>query len=53
LGVCVAVVQTKTAIGRPARSAEPFQSVPDVAQWCQQPESAGDERCPVQQEDTP
>ena len=26
---------------------------PAIAQWCPQPESAGDERCPTQQENTP
>ena len=52
LGVCVAVVHTKTAIGRPARPAEPWPSMPDVEEWCQQPEAAGDQRC-LHHEDTP
>lgn len=26
---------------------------PAIAQWCPQPESAGDERCPAREENTP
>lgn len=50
LGVCVAVNQVKTAVKSPPAGA--FLDAPiTVAEWCQQPESAGDERCPVQPEE--
>jgi hypothetical protein len=51
LGVCTAVNQVKSAIKPSARGVH--LDGPAIAQWCPQPESAGDERRPAQQENTP
>jgi hypothetical protein len=51
LGVCTAVNQVKSAIKPSATGA--YLDGPAIAQWCPQPESAGDERCPPRQENMP
>jgi hypothetical protein len=51
LGVCTAVNQVKSAV-KPSATGVYFDG-PAVAQWCPQPESAGDERCPAREENTP
>lgn len=49
LGACTD--QVKSAIKPSTRGVH--LDGPATAQWCPQPESAGDERCPAQQENTP
>jgi hypothetical protein len=51
LGVCTAVNQVTSAIKPSARGVH--LDGPAIAQWCPQPESAGNEYCPAQQENTP
>jgi hypothetical protein len=43
LGVCTAVNQIKAG----SKPSAPILHTPTIEQWCQQPESAGDEACPV------